>query len=237
MKRILALTAAAIALLVPGAAAAQTTNQQTIDQTNTNFRSNITSIAPRVPGVSLRILDYNDELVLSNHSGRTVTVLGYQGEPYVRILADGTVQVNKASPAYYLNQNFYGIVAVPPSANAKFPPQWSTVDKTGVFQWHDHRIHWMSPVLPPQVKDKSKTTKIFDWRVPIEFGPQQVAVNGNLFWVGQPGGGFPAWALISLIVVVVAGIGTALVVQRRRIARDEADGPDAQGGGAVREAW
>lgn len=232
MRRILALTAAAVALL---ASSAQAT--QTIDQTNTNFRSNITSVDPGIPGLSLRILDYNDELVLTNHSGRPVTVIGYGKEPYARILANGTVQVNKASPAYYLNQNFYGTVTVPPSANAKFPPQWSTVDRTGVFQWHDHRIHWMSTQLPPQVKDKTKTTKIFDWQVPIVVGPQKGVVSGNLFWVGQPGGGFPTWALISLIVIVIAGIGTAVVVQRRRIAEDEARGPGESGNEAVREAW
>ena len=44
------------------------------------------------------------------------------------------------------------------------------VDRTGQFEWHDHRIHWMSPVTPPQVKDKSKRTLIFNWQVPIAVG-------------------------------------------------------------------
>ena len=226
---------AAAAVVVAGWASASAFAAN-IDQTNTNYRSNITSVDPQIAGLSLKILDYNDQLVLTNHSGREVTVLGYSGEPYARILPDGTTQVNQASPAYYLNQNFYGNVTVPPSANAKATPRWVQVDKTGTFQWHDHRIHWMSPITPPQVKNKSKTTKIFDWTVPIQVGPQRGVVNGNLFWVGQNGGGFPAWALISLIVVGVLGIGGALLAQRRRIARDEGEPPPGPAG-EVREAW
>ena len=49
----------------------------------------------------------------------------------------------------------------------------------------DHRIHWMSPVVPPQVKDQEKRTKIFDWQVPIEVGSRRGAVAGELFWVAS----------------------------------------------------
>jgi hypothetical protein len=228
-----------VASAAPAVAASSESAPATIDQTNTNYRSNITQVSPSVPGLSLRILDYNDELVLTNHSGRTVTVLGYSNEPFARILPDGTVQVNMASPAFYLNQNFYANVQVPPSANASFAPRWSTVDKTGSYQWHDHRIHWMSPVTPPQVKNKAKTTKIFDWKVPLRVDSQPATVNGNLYWVGQKGG-FPLWALISLIIIVPSGLGVAYMAQRRRIARDERDGEESASDGderPVREAW
>jgi hypothetical protein len=198
-----------------------------LDTTNTSYSSTITSISPSVPGVSLQVLDYNDELTLTNHSGRTVTVQGYDGEPYLRILADGTVQVNKASPAYYLNQNFYGNVTVPLSANAAAAPQWVTQDKTATYTWHDHRIHWMSPVTPPMVKDVHRRTHIFNWVVPVQVGSTPVSVNGTLYWVGKSGGGFPAWALISMIVIVVVGLGFGITVQRRRIARAEAELDDA----------
>lgn len=210
-----------------------------LDQTNTNYRSNIVRVDPSVPGLSLRVLDYNDELVLTNRSGRTVTVMGYSGEPFMRILADGTVQVNMASPAYYLDQNFYGNVTVPSSANSSFAPRWSTVDKTGTYQWHDHRIHWMSPVTPPQVKNKAKTTKIFDWKVPLRVGSQPGTVYGNLYWVGKKGG-FPTWALISLIIVVPSGLIAAYLAQRRRFRDEEAEPHDEtapEEKGPVREAW
>jgi hypothetical protein len=227
-----------VACAAPAVSASTQSTPASIDQTNTNYRSNITLVSPSVSGVSLRILDYNDELVLTNHSAHTVTVLGYSNEPFARILPDGTVQVNMASPAFYLDQSFYANVTVPSSANPSFAPRWSTVDKTGAYQWHDHRIHWMSPATPPQVKDKAKTTKIFDWRVPLRVDSQPGAVYGNLYWIGRKGG-FPLWALISLIVIVPAGLVAAYMVQRRRIAAEHDSEEPATGDDErpVREAW
>jgi hypothetical protein len=189
---------------------------------NYNYRSNITSIAPTVPGLSLEVLEFADRLVLRNHTGRTVTVYGYQGEPYARVLADGTVQLNTRSPAYYLNQNFYANVNVPSSASPTATPQWTVVDRTGQLEWHDHRIHWMSPALPPQVKDKGKRTKIFDWQVPIQVGASKDAVNGELFWTPESGTKAPVGAIVALAVIVVLGLLFVLFVRRRR---------------SVKEAW
>ncbi len=38
----------------------------------------------------------------------------------------------------------------------------------------------MSPLLPPQVKDKSKRTLIFNWQVPIAVGARKGAIAGQL---------------------------------------------------------
>ena len=152
---------------------------------NFDYRSYITGVTPSLPGLSVEVLEFADRLLLRNHTGRTVTVYGYSGEPYVRVQPNGTTEQNVRSPAVYLNTNFYAEVTVPPSANASAPPKWEVVDRTGSFEWHDHRIHWMSPVTPPQVKDKSRRTKIFDWSVPISVGTQMGAVSGQLFWVPE----------------------------------------------------
>ncbi len=55
---------------------------------------------------------------------------------------------------------------MPPIANAKAPPKWKTFDHSGSFIWHDHRMHYMSPDLPPVVKDQSRKTKVFDYEDP-----------------------------------------------------------------------
>lgn len=203
-------------------------------QGNPNYRSHIVQVNPRVPGVKLSIGDYSSDLILSNHSKRTVTVLGYGKEPFARILANGTAQYNKRSPSYYLNEDYYGKVTPPKFASDHAKPQWVTVNKAGQYEWHDHRIHWMSRSLPPQVKDKSKTTKIFNWAVPIRVGHQRGEVAGDLYWKGVDDG-FPLWALISGIALVVASLALAITVQRRRVRDDEV------GSGARRpsagEAW
>jgi hypothetical protein len=183
---------------------------------NYNYRSYVTHVAPSTPGVSLQVLEFADRLILTNHSGKTVTVLGYQGEPYGRVLADGTVQVNTNSPAYFLNQNFYADVNVPAYATATATPHWTVVDRTGRLEWHDHRIHWMSPVPPPQVKDKSKRTKIFNWQVPIQVGAQKATVNGELFWIPAGVNSAPTAAIVALVALVVLGLLLVLFVRRRR---------------------
>jgi hypothetical protein len=197
-----------------------------------NYRSYITSVAPSVPGLSLEVLEFADRLVLSNRTGRTVTVYGYENEPYARVQPNGTVEVNTSSPAYYLNQNFYAQVTVPASASVRATPHWMVVDRTGQFEWHDHRIHWMSPVPPPQVKDKGRRTKIFNWKVPIQVGTQRGAVSGQLFWVPEEGAETPVAAIVALIVIVLAGLAFVLFVRRRR-----RNGPGAPSKEPAKEAW
>jgi hypothetical protein len=202
---------------------------------NYNYRSNITHVSPHVPGLQLEVLEFADRLVLRNHTGKTVTIYGYQNEPYARVLAGGVVEVNTSSPAYFLNQSFYGDVTVPSSASPTAAPHWTIIDRTGQLEWHDHRIHYMSPVTPPEVKDKSKRTLIFPWQVPIRVGSEPGVIDGQLFWVPEEGTKTPAGAIVALIVVMVAGLALVLVVRRRR-ARG---GPP--GDGSVRsprkEAW
>lgn len=208
-----------------------------------NYRSLITGISPRVAGLDVQVLQFSDRLQLQNRTGRAVTIEGYEGEPYARVQANGTVEVNKHSPAYYLNQSFYGNVTVPAFATASATPQWSVVDRTGQFEWHDHRIHWMSPVLPPQVKDKGKRTLIFDWRVPIAVAGQHGTVAGQLFWTPESSSA-PVAAIVVGGAIVVLGLLLVIVTRRRRGSRGgrsrDDDGVDGELPGAstgTREAW
>jgi hypothetical protein len=152
-RALLALLAAALCAVAAPALAAETSQNPLNDQgSSPNYRSTITSISPSAAGLHLQVLQFSDRLLLRNETGRTVEIKGYEGEPYARVQSSGAVEVNTHSPAYYLNQSFYGNVTVPSFATASATPRWQLVDRTGQFEWHDHRIHWMSPVLPPQVK-------------------------------------------------------------------------------------
>jgi hypothetical protein len=210
---------------------------------NYNYRSYVTSVVPHVPGLGLEVLEFADRLILTNHSGQTVTVYGYQGDPYARVLADGTVQLNTRSPAYYLNQNFYGQVTVPASASPTAPPHWGTVDRTGQLEWHDHRIHWMSPIPPAKVKDKNRRTLIFQWQVPIQVGARRGVINGNLFWVPLADSSTPVAAIVALVVLAILGLLVVLYTRRRRAARTPRAGGSeglaasaSTGAGAYRDA-
>jgi hypothetical protein len=203
------------------------------------YRSNITAITPRVPGLSIEVLEFADRLLLRNHTGKTVTIYGYEGEPYARVLANGTAEQNVRAPATYLNTNFYADVVVPPVASSTAPPKWEVVDRTGEFEWHDHRIHWMSPVPPAKVKDKGKRTLIFNWLVPIMVGTSKGAIAGQLFWTPESSKA-PLAVIVLGVVIVVAGLAFVVFVRRRR-ARDTLAGRSlaATGGGENQpdEAW
>jgi LPXTG-motif cell wall-anchored protein len=181
-----------------------------------------------VPGLSLEVLEFADRLLLTNHTGKTITIYGYQGEPYARVLANGTAEQNTRSPATYLNTSFYGNVTVPASASPSAAPHWVVVDRTGQFEWHDHRIHWMSPLTPPQVKNKSKRTLVFNWQVPIRVGTQTGAVAGQLFWT--PESSHASSAVIVLGVAIVL-LGAAFVVFVRRRRSRAGMRPGSPGGG------
>jgi hypothetical protein len=206
--RLIAAVSALIALAAAPAANAH--------QGNPNYRSVIDEVSPKLPGVRLQVLNLDDRLELQNTSGKTVVVKGYQGEPYARILGDGTVQVNHNSPAFYLNDDRTSTGKVPASASAGATPDWQVVDRAGRFQWHDHRIHWMSAIPPQQVKDKSKRTKVFDWKVPVQVGTTKGSVDGTLFWAGTGGGGAPVGAYAGLAAFALLGLGAVVVARRRR---------------------
>ncbi|HEY5194857.1 MAG TPA: hypothetical protein VIJ39_13445 [Solirubrobacteraceae bacterium] len=205
---------------------------------NYNYRSEITSISPKVQGLGIEVLEFADRLVLTNHTGKTVTVYGYSGEPYARVQADGTTEQNVRSPAVYLNTNFYGNVTVPTSASASDPPKWVVVDRSGSFEWHDHRIHWMSPVTPPQVKDKGKRTLIFHWSVPISVGAQKGVVDGQLFWVPESSKA-PVAAIVALVAILLLALVFVVVVRRHRggLTPTNPGAEESEGASGSKEAW
>lgn len=197
---------------------------------NPDFRSEIDSVRPSVPGVSLEVLNYDADLELVDRGGHEIVIYGYEDEPYARILRDGTVQKNQRSPATYLNENRYAEVQVPKSADAKASPLWKTVDNSGTLRWHDHRSHYMATGTPPQVKDESKRTKVFDYEIPLRIDDKKGAIDGTLFWVG-PADTSKTPFLIAGIAIVVLGGAAALVARRRRRGEDEDDEHPAK------EAW
>ncbi len=227
-----------------GAAASSTTSSESSNPINDQgssyqYRSYITTVTPSVPGLSFQVLEFADRILMTNHTGRTVTIYGYEGEPYARVLANGTAEQNARSPATYLNTNFYAQVTVPPIADASAPPKWEVIDRTGQFEWHDHRIHWMSPVPPTRVKDRSKRTLIFDWAVPISVGTSRGAIDGRLYWTPESSKA-PLAVIILGVAILVGGLLFVLFVRRRRTraviiggAGAAAPGP----GGSPEESW
>ena len=124
------------------------------------YTSTVKTVAPRLDGLTVQVLQGDDQLDLRNNTGRELVVEGYEDEPYLRFGADGGVFRNANSPATYLNEERYGGVDVPASASKTATPRWERVSRGNSYNWHDHRIHWMSTIDPPKVRrrETSHTT-------------------------------------------------------------------------------
>jgi hypothetical protein len=196
---------------------------------NPNFRSEIEGLRPAAPGIEVAVLNLDDSLRLENDGDEAVVVKGYDGEPYVRISPDGTVEVNRRSPSRYLNEDRFAQIEVPAIADPDAEPDWELVDRSGQFSWHDHRIHYMARGTPPQVTDEGERTKVFDYQVPLEVGERRVRLLGSLYWVGGQDG-FPIAPFLGLGALALLAGAAIVIIRRRRAGRAaEAGGP--------REAW
>lgn len=177
----------------------------------THYRSTVTAVetADGDPvDLDVEVLGGDAYLAVSVPAGRTLEVPGYQGEPYIRVRADGVVEVNDRSPARWLNDARYGEadpdVELPSSADADAPPSWEPVAREGTYAWHDHRIHFMSPGLPSQVDPgRDEVQRVWEWEVPVVLDDDEVVIAGTLDWVPGPG---PAVPVVAIVLVAAAGV-------------------------------
>jgi hypothetical protein len=151
----------------------------------TAYRTEVTA-TPDVPGLTVRAVEAGARLELVNDTGRTIEVLGYAGEPYLEVRADG-VWTNVNSAATYLNQVLTGDADVPAGASPTAPPQWRRVSTDTRIRWHDRRTHWTEPDLPAQAAaDPTRTHRLRDWVVPLRDGVGTLQVRGTLDWEPPP---------------------------------------------------
>ncbi len=207
--------------LIVATAALASVQAASAHEAGEDFLSVVNNVRPTIAGLKVNVAERDEALRLVNKTGKTIEVRGYEGEPYLLLLPSGEVKVNDNSPTRYLNEDRYAQTGVPKSATPKAPPDWRTLNKTGVAEWHDHRIHWMTTEKPPKVKNAELKTKVFDWSVPILVGSEKVTVAGSLFWDPQEdedagGGSSPVLPIVGGIVAALLIAGVAVFFLRRR---------------------
>ncbi|HKA93906.1 MAG TPA: hypothetical protein VKE97_08885 [Acidimicrobiia bacterium] len=167
-----------------------------------NFETTVNGTTPRVHGLTVRAVDLGNELELRNDSIAEALVLGYQGEPYLRIGPRGVFE-NRRSPATYLNRTRNGTTRVPADADPAAAPDWNRIGPGPVARWHDHRAHWMGTEDPPEVTRAPDRRHVIDhWSLPLRRGSQDITVTGTLVWVPGPSPwGWVAGALAAAVLV------------------------------------
>jgi hypothetical protein len=176
------------------------------------YRSTITAIEPSVPGLVLAVAKAGESFTLTNHTGKTVVVIGYAGEDYLRITPAG-VEENIASLSSVLNGSLIieGLPQKQDQANQRQRPKWRHVSDQPTFTWHDHRIHWMAAQRPPVVAaDPHHAHKVFAWKIPLTVNGEPVTVNGELDWKGLPG--LSTFVIVLIAAGVVSGVAMAVAM-------------------------
>jgi hypothetical protein len=107
-------------------------------------------------------------------------------------------------------------VELPGEADPSAEPAWEEVAPRETYEWHDHRIHWMSTTLPPQVEAaKDQPHHVFDWEVPATLDGRSLAISGSLTYEPPPEGS-PTILIVVLVVVLAAGVALAVLRRVRR---------------------
>lgn len=216
MIRALAAGTLAALLLAPGA-------QGHFGTANLGYRSTVKDVKPSIDGIQLKVLNGDDRILLDNRSGKTIVIEGYGGEPYLRFGKAG-IFVNINSPAAYLNEDRYGQAQLPKSASPKAKPRWEQLAGGDLWAWHDHRVHYMSRDLPPQVKRAPRRPHhVFNWKVPARADGKAFAISGSLDYQPPPlpskgKDDFPVGLVIGLAILIAGGM-VGLFALRRVILR------------------
>jgi hypothetical protein len=167
----------------------------------TNYRTTIVD-APAQPGVTVAAVDAGRSIELRNAGDTDVVVLGYAGEPYLRIGPRGVHQ-NRRSPATYLNASLTSDTPLPADADPHAEPEWVAVSTEPVARWHDHRAHWMGLVDPPAVRDEPQRRHLLiDDEIPLEIDGQPARIGIQVTWEPPPS----PWLWIASGALVIAAL-------------------------------
>lgn len=174
-----------------------------------DFTSEVTSVEPDPGGFTVETAGGDSFLALTVDEGTEVVVLGYEGEPYLRFSADGTVEQNLNSPATYINNDRYGANDLAPARLqgvdvTALEPEWEEVASDGSFAWHDHRTHEMRPDAPVARGES------YGWSAPVvlEVDGTTVEVNGEITYVDDVS------PLLWFALALVVGLGLVLLAGR-----------------------
>jgi hypothetical protein len=173
-----------------------------------NYASRILSVTPPIAGLQVEVRDLGNRIEVRNNTRYEVLVLGYSGEPYLRVGPQGVFE-NRRSPSVFLNRTATIVADAPPSYSATAAPVWRHISDAHVVLWHDHRVHWMGTSEPPAVAESpGQTHLVSDWFVTLQYRGQPVRVSGDLRWVPGPSAA-PRLALALLVALLVGAVGFA----------------------------
>lgn len=148
---------------------------------------------PRTPAYSAQIYQSDHGLSLTLRPGHAVVVLGYLGEPVMRLDESG-LSVNAASPT----ARAMHLVDRAQAVNAA-GPHWRLERGRHSVVWHDARVQGLPPGLEAGT-----------WRVPLVIDGHNGALSGSLRRFPEP----RVWLWLAALACLL-GVGSLPLVRHR----------------------
>lgn len=114
-------------------------------------------------------------LLLENRGREPVWVLGAQGEPFLRIAAEGT-DANLASPTWQDLGRYRGLE--PPLGVGEGAVRWQRVSPAPRYGWLEPRAGRPAPSAPPDPDHRAA----LGWEIPVRIGARDTAIRGVTEW-------------------------------------------------------
>ncbi|WP_346776025.1 hypothetical protein [Micromonospora sp. HNM0581] len=204
LRRVGLLLAATVTALLATAAPALAHGADAPD--GTDYRVAVTEVTGADAALRVRVIEAGARLELTNTGDTPVEVMGYSGEPYLRIGPDGVYE-NSRSPATYLNRTIIGDTALPAEADPAAEPRWHRVDDETTARWHDQRALWREAEPPAQVRvAPDREHQVRDWVVPLRGADGPMEIHGTLHWVPPPDP-YAWWVVATVGALAVGALG------------------------------
>jgi hypothetical protein len=168
-----------------------------------DYRVEITGYEGDPTGIDLRVVELGNRVELRRTSASSVIVLGYVGEPYLRLDGSGVAE-NTSSPAHYLNRDRFASTSPPENLTATTPPTWEQLSTGRSVRWHDHRVHWMSTVPPEAVQQNPDSEQLVrEDRVDLIVDGRDVSADIRITWLPKPDR--MGWLVVASVLVLAVG--------------------------------
>ncbi len=181
---------------------------------SSDYRISITGYLGNPSGMHLGIVELGNRVEVVRTEAAEVLVLGYEGEPYLRLDSDG-VWENVNSPAHYLNADRFAATQPPSGVTAASEPSWIRISTGDSVRWHDHRTHWMSSIPPESVTAEPDVEQLVHAdQVDMRIDGRTVAAMVEVTWMPKPEA--TLWLVATSVLATAVTLVLVLVVPARR---------------------
>ena len=184
---------------------------------SSDYRIEVTGFEGDHTGIEVRPVELGNRMELVRTTAKEVQIVGYDGEPYIRLDADGVFE-NHNSPSYYTNLDRFARTLTPPNATDDAAPDWVKVSDGTSVRWHDHRTHWMDPTPRQDVRDNPDVERVIfpANRVDLLVDGRPVVAIVKVTWLPPPSR--LMWLVMSSLGACALLAGLVLIPSLRRFA-------------------